>query len=266
MAITTRDGWIASLANTDEVLISRTTARVAVAAAWFSTFDLTGVAGGGTLAGSSTAAGVVPTDATVGCPSIGAFTGANIGYVNSFEYGNTVAARCRLFDMLFKAGAYAFNANTTLAAQPSYVSRVPSGDYRGTQIWIETVTAFTGNLSVTITYTNQDGTAARTTGAFAPGLAPTVGRCFLVPLQAGDTGAQKIESVISTTATVGTFNVLVLRPLCTARSKSTNDGETLGVDRTALPIVFTDSALISLVSPDSTSTGVYDLVAKVING
>lgn len=265
MAISTLDGWIA--AAKQYISMAKTASRTTVAAAWFSVFDLAGNPGAGTLAGTSTTAGVVPTDATAGTPLINAFGGAATGYLSQVDFGNTVPCRMKLFDMLFKAGAYAFNANTTLSAQPSYSSRVPGGtDYTDTQIWIECVTAFTGNMTVAVTYTNQSGTTGRTTGTVATGVAPTVGRMIQLPLQAGDTGVQKIESVVATVATVGTFNVLVLRPLWSGRVKVANDGDVHGLDKTAMPVVYADSALVLAVNADSTSTGVPELEFVIANG
>jgi hypothetical protein len=265
MAITNTDGLIASAKQ--NIRWTKTGARTTIAAAWFSLFDIAGEPGAGTLAGSSTAAGVVPDDTTTGTPGINAFGGGATGYLTLVQFSSTVAGRIAIADMLFKAGAYAFNAATTLAAQPSYSARVPSGtDYSGTSIWIECVTAFTGNLSVAVTYTNQAGVAAHTTGTFATGTALTVGRMMQLPLQAGDTGVQKIESVTATVASAGTFNVLVLRQLWTDRVRSVNDG---GVDdpfKTGMPVVFATSALIAYVANDSTASGVPDLLMQVANG
>lgn len=265
MAISTQDGLVAGMAAGQGVLFNKAS-RTTVANAWFSVFDLAGNPGAGTLAGSSTAAGVVPTDATAGCPPINAFGGGATGYLSAVDFGNTVASRLRLCDMLFKAGAYSFNSNVTLASQPSYSGRVPGADFKGTEIWVETVTAFTGNLSIAVTYTNQDGTTGRTTGTVATGTAPTVGRMIQLPLQAGDSGVQKIESVVATVASVGTFNILVLRPLWMGRVRSPNDGSSHGPDVTDLPVLFTDSALFLQVAADSTASGVSDLNLGVING
>jgi hypothetical protein len=265
MAITTWDGYIASAKQ--PISFVRTAARTSVAAAWFSVFDLAGNPGAGVLAGTSTAAGVVPTDATAGCPVINAFGGGAVGYLAQVDFGSNAACRIKLFDMLFKAGAYAFNANTALAAQPSYSSRVPGGtDFADTQIWIEAVTAFTGNPTITVTYTNQSGAAGRTTGAVALGLAPTVGRMIQLPLQSGDTGVQKIESVVATVATVGTFNVLVLSPLWSGRVKIANDGDVHDLAKTGMPVIYTDSAVVMTVSADATSTGIPELEFVVANG
>lgn len=267
MALTTQDGLVAAMAGGQTLLHNKVARSGITGAIWYSTFDRGGNPGAGTLAGTSTAAGVVPTDATAGTPNINAFSGSNTGYIASVDFGGSVACRLALCDMLFKAGAYTFSSAVTLASQPSYSSRVPSGtDYNSTQIWFEAASNFTGNPSVAVTYTNQSGTAGRTTGTVAVGTAPTSGQMFNLPLQAGDTGVQKIESVTATVATVGTFNILVLRPLWMGRVRAANDGALHGPDLTDLPQVWTDSALIVQVIPDSTSTGVSDLLIGVING
>jgi len=266
VTITTRDALIAASTAGQEIGWMKSAARTTIAAAWFSLFDLAGNPGAGTLAGSSTAAGVVPDDTVAGMPPVNSFGGGATGYLSTVDFGCSVAARLRLYDLLFKAGAYAFNANVTLASQPSYAARVPGGDYTGLQIWIECVTAFTGNLSVAVTYTNQAGVTGRTTGTVALGIAPTLGRLIQLPLQAGDSGAQKIESVVATVATVGTFNVLVMRRLWSGRVRIANDGDLHGPDRTGLPIVFDTSALYPIIAADSTSSGVPELQFGIVNG
>jgi hypothetical protein len=264
MAITTLDGIIA--AAKQKIPLVKTSARTTVAATWFSLFDLAGQPGAGTLAGSSTAAGVVPDATVAGFPTINAFGGGATGYLAKVDFGSSVAGRMALYDCLFKAGAYAFNAATALAAQPSYSARVPGGtDYTGTEIWIEFVTAFTGTLSVAVTYTNQSGTTAHTTGTVVT-VAGTVGRLFQLPLAAGDTGVQKIESVTGTVATAGTFNVLVLRPLWTGRCRIANDGDVHDALRTGMVQVFATSAIYLMVATDSTSSGVPELQVTLANG
>ena len=264
MAITTFDGFIA--ATKQYVSVAKTASRTSIAAAWFSVFDLAGNPGAGTLAGTSTTAGVVPTAATAGTPAINAFGGGATGYLAQVDFGSSVASRLKLFDMVFKAGAYTFNANVTLSAQPSYSARMPGGVYEDTQIWIEAVTAFTGNLSIAVTYTNQAGTAARTTGTVALGIAPTLGRMIQLPLQSGDSGVQKIESVVATVSTVGTFNVLVLRPLWSGRVKIANDGDVHDLAKTGMPVLFADSAIVIAVNADSTATGIPEIELVIANG
>lgn len=264
MAITTLDGLIA--APSQRVGILKTASITATALMATQNLQAAGNPGAGTLAGTSTAAGVVPDNTVAGFPKINSFGGAT-GYISKIEFSNTIPCRMSLFDCLFKAGAYAFNANTTLAAQPSYSGRVIGGtDFSNTEIWIEAVTAFTGNQSIAVTYTNQAGATAHTTGTIATGVAPGIGRMLQLPLAAGDTGVQKIESVVSSVSTVGTFNVLVLRRLWNGRVRIANDGDIHDFMKTGLPQIFDTSALMCIVTPDSTATGLPELVAEVVYG
>lgn len=265
MAITTRDQLVASIKQPN-IKITKTASRTSVANIPFSVFDLAGNPGAGTLAGANTANGVVPTDAVAGYPVINAFSGANKGYIARMKIKNTVSGWVDIFDRLFIAGAYAFNANTALASQPSFAARVPNGSYVGLELWIETVTAFTGNLSIAVTYTNQDGVTGRTTGTIATGVAPTVGRCIQLPLQSGDSGIQKIESVVATVATVGTFNVMILRRIISERIPIANGGRNLNFIDLNFPEIFTDSALYAIVSADSTATGNPEIDFDINNG
>lgn len=265
MPITTLDQLIA--AASQRVGMIKTASRTTIAAIPFSVFDLAGNPGAGTLAGTSTTAGVVPTDATTGCPTINAFGGGAIGYINTVTFGNSVACRLRIYDLLWKGGAYAFNANVTLSAQPSYAGRVLGGtDFTNTELWLETVTAFTGNQSIAIGYTNQDGTTGRSTGTIATGVAPTIGRMLQLPLQAGDTGLRSVDSVVSTVSTVGTFNVLVMRRLWEGRVRINNDGDAHDMLTTGLPQIFADSALFLQVIADGTSTGIPEVQLEIVNG
>jgi hypothetical protein len=269
MAIGSLNDYIASAKQV--IPFSKTATRTTVANVWFSMFDLAGNPGSGTLGGTSTSAGVVPTDATAGCPLISFSTG--IGYLATVDFGSSVACRMALADMVWKGGAYNFNSGTTtLASQPSYSGRMPGGDYNGTQIWLEVVAGFTAAVTwaLQVTYTNQSGTTGRTTvttGSLAAA-ALTQGKMLQLALQAGDSGVQKIESVIVTTgsATGGTFNVLVLRPLWGGRVGVANGGDTHGLDRTGLPQVFNDSALVVLLNADSTSTGLPDCAFEIASG
>jgi hypothetical protein len=244
---------------------AKTASRTSVATSWFSVFDVAGNPGAGVLAGTSTTTGVVPTDATAGCPTIGAFGGGATGYLAQVDFGSSVACRIKLFDLLWKGGAYAFNASTSGNTSTSYASRIPGGAYGDEQIWLEQVTAGTGVQNAAVTYINQAGTAGRSTSTVATA-ANIVGRMWQLPLQSSDTGVQGVTGVVGSVATVGTFNILVLRPLWSGRVKIANDGDVHGPDRTLMPEVFTDSALFMAVAADSTATGIPELELVIANG
>jgi hypothetical protein len=268
MAITGVDQWVAAAAQ--RVTLQKTGARTTVALGWFSLFDVAGNPGAGTLAIGNTAAGTVHTDATAGYPTLNAFGGGATGYLGRAEFANTVACRLRLYDRLFSCGAYAFNANTNLASQPSFLGRVPGGTAAAcagvTELWVEQVTAATGNQAVSVGYTNEAGTAGRSTGAVGIGAAPTLGRCWQLPLQAGDKGVSLISNVTGSVATVGTFNVHVMRPLGSARISVANMGDVQDFIRMGKPIVFADSALVVMVCADSTGSGLPECQFDVVNG
>lgn len=264
MAITSFDPGLIGAAK-NYVSIAKTNLRTTVATSWFSMFDIQGNPGAGTLAGSSTTTGVVPTDATAGCPSIAAFGGGATGYLAQVDFGSSVACRIKLFDLLWKGGAYAFNANTSGNTPASYASRIPGGVYGDEQIWLEQVTAGTGTQAVNVTYINQAGTAGRSTGTYSTA-ANIVGRMWQLPLQAGDTGVQGVTGVVGSTASAGTFNILVLRPLWSGRVRTNNDGDVHGPDKTLLPVVFEDSALFMAVAADSTSAGYPELELVIASG
>jgi hypothetical protein len=266
MALTSQAGLIAALEAAQNVLLDKQSVTV-TGSQWGTTFPGAGNPPAGTLAGTSTAAGVVPTSADAGFPFIRPFGAGKTGYLAKVEFAGTQAGRMRLCDMLFKAGAYNFNALTTLAAQPSYSGRLPGTDYKGTELWFECVTAFTGSLTLTVNYTNQDGTTGRSTGAIVVGV-PAANRLFQLPLQSGDSGIQKIESVTATVATVGTFNLLVVRPLWMGRNVFAADFGAVyshGPDKTDLPIVFDTSALFTMfISDGNSNTGTQGVALAII--
>lgn len=263
MSILSLDDYLA--AQKQRVIISRTASITAVAAMQFENFHLAGNPGAGTLAGTSTTTGVVPTDATAGFPVINAFQGGATGYLTNLEAWAPVAMNLTIYDCLWKAGAYAYNVNTTGNSPTSFSSRVPGGtDFKGLEIWSEAVTAFTGNQVTTVYYNDQDGNAANT-GAVGPGAAPILGRMYNFPLATGDCGVQGITGALGATATVGTFNLLVLRPLAKVRIPAANFLQKMNLYDLGCPQVFADSALMALPTPDSTATSTAWVALEISN-
>jgi hypothetical protein len=87
---------------------------------------------------------------------------------------------------------------------------------------------------------------------------------FRLPLQAGDSGVQKIDQVVSTVSTAGTFNVLVLRRLGSTRV-GTNGLFNLDLAFNGSPEVFADSALYPVIVADGTSSGIPELFGTIAN-
>lgn len=271
MAITSGDGYIA--AAKEKVPICKTQTATTVAAQWHTLVDRNGNPGAATLAVGNTTTGVVPTDVGAGYPLLTAFGGGNTGYLTGVSYSNSVASRFALYDRLWHAGAVSMTtlATTTFGSQPSYLGRVPNGTGAGCEIWLEIVAAVSATATtISVTYTNEAGTAGKSTGATASLTGFITGRLIRMPLAAGDKGVQLIQSVTvgGTVATTGTFNVIVARPLIGSgmRVPVAGAGDVLGLDRTGMPIVYEDTAFWPIIAADSTNSGVPELVLEVSNG
>lgn len=277
MAITTLSGLIAGLK--ERIQFCKTATRTVVQLVPFSVFDIAGSPGAGVLAGTSTANGVIPTDATLGCPTIN--FGSGVGYLTKVEWTTAGTQKLQLYDMVFKAGAYGFAAGTTsLSSQPAISGRCPDYPGSGTvfgngmQIWIEVTTAFSTGTAwqVQITYTNSAGTAGRTSiisvAQAAAGL--TLGKMFQIALQAGDSGVQKIESVIVTNGgtpmVAGNFNVLILRSLWSNYGNFNNAKDIDDILKVGMPIIYNDSAIIGQLTANVTSLSTFDLSLEISSG
>jgi hypothetical protein len=271
MTINTADGWFAAARDNSPKII-KSAAFTTVAGQPFSTWDVAGNPGAGSLAIGNTTTGVVPTDATAGAPNINAFGGGALGYLARAWYRASVAGGATLYDRLWHAGSVAMNAlaTTPLSSQPAITQRLPgASDYTGLEILLEINAAVSATATtVTVTYTNQAGVTGRTTGATASLSGLTNRRVVAMPLQAGDTGVQKIESVTvgGTVATTGSFNVVLARRIDEFDIRIANALDAHGWDVTAGPPMFTDQCLWLVVQPDSTSSGTQTLGVTIING
>lgn len=270
MAITTADGWFG--AARQRLSIIKTASATTVAAQPFSLWDVAGNPGAGSLTVGNTANGLVPTDATAGTPLIQAFGGSATGYLAAARFRNTVAGGFVLYDRLFHVGSISMTtlATTTLASQPSFTSRLPGGtDYSNTEILLEINAAVSATATtVAVTYTNEAGTTGRATGATSSLSGFTTRRVIQMPLQAGDKGVQKIESVIigGTVATTGSVNVIVARRLADFDVRVANGLDAQAWDLIGGPQVFETSAFWAVAIADSTSSGLPTLKLDVING
>lgn len=270
MAITSGDTYIASskqivpFTKTASVTASGNNLRYGV-------FATAGNPGAGTLALTTALTGVVPDDSVAGYPIINAFGSGNTGYLSRVQYNNTVSGRMELWDKLFGINVLLTTlATTTLASQASYATRIPGSNYSGLRLFIEISTTISAtNTNVTVTYTNQAGTTGRTTASSGSLSGFTANRWVELPLQAGDSGIQKIETVVvgGTVATTGSaVNILVCRPLWSNRVSLANGGGLDGLDRTGMPICYENSALALTVIADATSTGIPDFNIEIANG
>jgi len=262
MAITSLDTYLAATKQFP-VVQKKSTSITSVALMLTDVIAASGIPGAGTLAGANATTGLLETDSTAGYPAINSF-GGTVGNLTRVSGFNTVPCTMILADVLLKMGTFAYNASTSGLTSVDISSRVPGGDYKGLELWFIAVTAFTGNPVVTVTYLDEGG-AAGTTGAFAPGYAPIIARGFRIPLAAGDSGIRTITGVTCGTATVGTFNLMIVRPLVQMRIPAAGYREDRDIYGTGCPRVYDTSALGLFVIPDSTATGLPEFAFEIAN-
>jgi hypothetical protein len=250
MAILTLEQYEAALKETVLLRYPQGTANNAAQYPW---------AGRTNPSAGNTANGLVPTAGVFGSPLISFSSGS--GYITKIELSAGYAGRYLLYDRLFHAGEYAFNAAVTLTAQPSFASRIPGGaNYTGLQLWIEgTGGSSAGQQSVAVTYTDQSGNAGHTTGVVSPmgafaALLGTFARNAPMPLALGDSGISKIESVTGSVATGGTFNVYIARPLAYLRYPVANVPVTYPLEMLGMPQIWADSCLCWMTITDLSSS------------
>lgn len=159
-------------------------------------------------------------------------------------------------------------ASTTISGWPAL--RVPGySDFGNLEILLEVSAAVAASAAtVSIGYTNQAGTTGRSTGASASLASFTINRIIPMPLQAGDKGVQRIESITigGTAAASGSVNVILARRLATFDIRVLNSMDAQGWDLTGGPIVFDTSCLWPVIQADSTSTGLPTFDLDIING
>jgi hypothetical protein len=243
---------------------------------------------GGLVSGGNTT-GTVPNATTSGYPAINSFGTGNTGYIGSIEMnccpkedGTTSQAfRIMLFDVLFVAGYYStatVTSTQTLSSQPSYSSRLPlyggNPDYNGLQLWL-TYSGDPGpseSCTATVTYTNQSGTPGQTSTLSFTSTSSNNYQSIQMPLAAGDTGIQTLDTVYLTTS-AGTieWSYFVLRPLWQGRAPYAGWSGMSTLMETGLVQVFDSqasagaSALTVMLSSDASFFG-YDLWIEVVNG
>ena len=148
-----------------------------------------------------------------------------------------------LCDRLWHSGGY--SATTTTAqtvSSPTWPARDVAGSTNGDGVFIifEIQTALGANPSanVSISYTNQAGTASRTANIVLPStVSASVNNAYFFGLQSGDTGVRSVQSVtLSSSLTSGTWGlaavrVLALMPVSPNRRANKEDGFTLCLPR-----------------------------------
>lgn len=154
-----------------------------------------------------------------GClPIISPVSGAN--YMVDAAIATSVACNPWLFDVLWVNSGIVVTTTTAQAISPV---ALPARDLKGTSdgegVWagllVTTATTQAGAVStITISYTNQAGTAGRTATMAAFPATAVIGTVVWFQLASGDTGVRSVQSItLGTTLTAGAISLILARPL-----------------------------------------------------
>lgn len=217
--INTATGGGAVGPDTQHILkVGRVAGAAAVAPAIGRPQSLWQYSGNGMAAGATPGATARnPTRATAGALPMVNPTGGREKWLLGWGAFPNAAGSLHLYDRL--ADISSLNGTTTGAQTITglSVTRFTGTNAIGNFIAIEIYTQIgASSTTITASYTNEAGTAGRTTVAVAIGNTNLreVGRFIILPLQAGDLGVRSVESVTlaATTGTAGDFGVTIFHP------------------------------------------------------
>jgi hypothetical protein len=256
MPIATNDQFIASLKPRLRVIKNLTAARSA--GAMVSPWLAPGLPVAGVLPAANT--GTVYDRTSQG--AIGPITapgGSNVFYLGGLRFRSSVAGDVDIYDRLITTTVPNVTLTTAQTMPAAALPRYTTGD--GVEMFMEVFTTMgAGTPTLTISYTNQAGTAGRTATLVVPTSAMTAGQVVPIPLQSGDTGVQTIQTItLSATMTSGNFGITLGRYLggagCPLANVSTDpqDYAELG-----LPNITTSPCLWPLfIASSTTATTIY---------
>lgn len=192
-------------------------AQAPIVGFWTSLWTYAGTPGVG---GANPGAVAVCTSATSGAAPLTNPGGGRQLWMVSLAASLTGAGSLLCYDRLLQIGGLSGTVTTAQSVQSGsgvILTRYTTGV--GNQIGVEIYNTAIGTTLTTITasYTNQAGTAGRTTVAVSIGSTNfrEAQRIIWLPLQDGDTGVRSVETVTlaATTGTAGNFGVFIAHPI-----------------------------------------------------
>lgn len=202
----------------------------AVVGRWTSLWQFDGHPGPGT----NPTAAAIPDNTTAGGLQQTDPGGGRQKWILGIEGSGAQIGTLLLYDRLAHAAqttAPAALSGTVTTAQVTSITptRYTTTESPGNMIAVEISGAIGGTATTaTIEYTNQAGTTAKVTPAFAIGGAglQEAQRWMPISLAAGDTGVRSITNIdlLASTATAGTMNLVVYRPICILPITSSGTG------------------------------------------
>lgn len=266
MAIATLDALIAGLAGTtaQHRAFMKVFTPQAAGAHW-SLWNMVGNPGAAATP-SSGVAGDVPTDATAGAFPFTNPAGGADSYISRIGGVTGQTTMLILYDRLWHNSGLAPTTTTAQTVNSVALTR-PDALGANVEAWMQvyaTMGVGAGG-TMTISYTNQAGTASQTGTLQGFAVSATAGRQFPYALASGDTGVRSIQSEThTTTMTSGTYGLVLRRRLASFILTQGNVGnmlDPLGVGLVEIP----DDACLELCvltggTSAQTLTGQFSIV------
>lgn len=260
MTIASESDLYAALATSQDLRCFKNSIT-GVAGRLMSLWRATGQPGQGAIPGAA----AVCTKATSGSNNYADAGGGETLYLlNVGGAVNTVASTLTIMDRLVASGGLSGTVATAQTVNTPPLTRRTSGARN--RIFLEWYTATSGTaVTVTASYTNQDGTSGKTTGTVSLPATVIAGSMFELPLAAGDSGVQSVQTVTlsATTGTAGNFGVTVAAVLATVPMPLANMGYNYDAQALGLPIVEDGACLQYAITPLSTATGICQAIVRL---
>lgn len=270
MALDTLDKLVDAMANRRQALLYTKQSFTATTALWHSVWRANGQP---CLGGTPTTTPTTCDSTTVGGIPFTNPTGGNKSYLGRVALSTSAApSHIRIVDRLAHVGGLSGTVTTaqTFAASASLVLPTRGGLGDNVELWAEWYTATGASAAnITVSYTNQAGTAGRTSVSTAFGVSTIANRMLPLPLQSGDTGVRSVQSVTlsATTGTAGNFGVTLAVPILAHGAGGFCAHPTpLGPLDVTLPIIPDSACLWYVVRATTTSTGVQNGMFTLVQG
>jgi hypothetical protein len=263
MAITTLDGIIGGV---DQL---RSFGKASMTAKAAGTFQSLWTAAGLPTAGVAPVATTVsiPTSATAGALPFSNPTGGMLTYLSKISNTQQNIGTLIAYDRLAHSALLSGIVATAQTVGGAALTRFTTGD--DVELFLE-VYATTGatQVNVTVSYTNESGTAGRTSASTPFIATPVAGQMLPIPLQSGDKGVRSVESVTlsATTGTAGSFGVTLVKRIAEAPVIIASGGIVLDPFALGLPQIQDNACLSLMMLCSTTSTGFVTGTINLVQG
>lgn len=267
MALSTYDSIVAALGSGggEDAFFCKDSITT-TAGRWYSLFKSTSIPSAGST--PSTGAGDAPTAATAGALQFTNPSGTNQKYLLSFGGGGPTAGQLMLYDRLVTTSGLDGTNTGSQTVNSTALTRHTDGV--GVQCAVEVYTALGATpRTLTVTYTNSDGTAGRTGTISIP--ASPQAQSFIIPmsLQSGDKGVQSVQSVqlSGSTGTAGNFGITLFYPIALIAFNANDYKERdMVLQLSNLPTLQSNSCLAIAALATTTSLGQIMGTLKTVQG